>query len=56
MNILEIGNIKIPAFEKIDFKNNTFRLFTVSALAIYTITIYLKSKHYEKKVKEIIEG
>lgn len=58
--LLQIGDLKIPAYENIKFSteidSTRFRVAVLVILGTYAVVLYIKTKHNEKKIKEITEG
>jgi hypothetical protein len=61
MNILTIGNTRIPSFDHVTIDKNMndstrFRVAVLLILGTYVVFLYIKTKQNEKKIKEIIKG
>jgi hypothetical protein len=60
MKHLDIGNIRIPAFENIKLNSEIeltrFRLAVLAILGTCAVVLYIITKQNEKKIKEIIKG
>lgn len=61
MNILTIGNTRIPSFDHVTIDTNMidstrFRVAVLVILGAYAFVLYIKTKQNEKKIKEITKG